>query len=102
MISALASGTSSISGLLASDDVASTSAILELLGAKRVDDDGLVLITGPDEGLHAASVPLDCGNSGTTMRLLSGLVGGIKGHHELVGDPSLSRRRWIVWRRRSN
>ena len=92
MLSALASGESTITGLSPGEDVASTSAILELLGAARVDEDGRVRFHGPDEGLRPTTVALDCGNSGTTMRLLSGLVSGIPGTHHLVGDASLSRR----------
>lgn len=92
MISALAPGQSSITGLSLGEDVASTSVIIEQLGATRHVDDGLVFITGPDEGLRASSSSLDCGNSGTTMRLLSGVVSGIHGTHHLIGDASLSRR----------
>ena len=47
---------------------------------------------GPEEGLRPATDALDCGNSGTTMRLMTGVVGSIPGTHHLVGDPSLSRR----------
>ncbi len=92
MISALASGESTVTGLSPGEDVAATSAILVQLGAQRVDEDGLVLIKGPDEGLHVAAGPLDCGNSGTTMRLMSGLVSSIAGTHHLIGDESLSKR----------
>jgi len=92
MLSALASGESTVTGLSPGDDVAATSAILEQLGAQRADEDGLVLLRGPEEGLHVAAGPLDCGNSGTTMRLLSGVVSSIAGTHHLIGDASLSRR----------
>jgi 3-phosphoshikimate 1-carboxyvinyltransferase len=92
MISALAPGQSSITGLSLGADVASTSVIIEQLGAARHNDEGLVFITGPDEGLRASSSALDCGNSGTTMRLVSGIVSGVHGTHHLIGDASLSRR----------
>lgn len=92
MISALASGDSSITGLSPGEDVAATSVIIERLGAIRHDEDGVAYVRGPAEGLHPATGELDCGNSGTTMRLLSGLVGTIPGVHRLVGDPSLSQR----------
>jgi 3-phosphoshikimate 1-carboxyvinyltransferase len=92
MISALASGESSITGLSGGDDVAATSVILEQLGATRRDEDGVAYVRGPLEGLHPAAGDLDCGNSGTTMRLMSGIVGSIPGTHRLVGDASLSRR----------
>jgi 3-phosphoshikimate 1-carboxyvinyltransferase len=92
MISALADGPSSIEGLSAGRDVASTSAIMQQLGATRRDDSRVVTIVGPSGGLRPSEDDLDCGNSGTTMRLLSGIVSGIEGEHTLVGDPSLSRR----------
>jgi 3-phosphoshikimate 1-carboxyvinyltransferase len=92
MISALAPGESSITGLSSGDDVVSTSVILEQLGATRHDEDGVAYMRGRNDGLHPASGDLDCGNSGTTMRLMSGIVGAIPGTHRLVGDASLSRR----------
>ncbi len=92
MISALASGESSITGLSPGEDVAATSVILQQLGATRRDDEGVAYVRGPDDGLHPASSDLDCGNSGTTMRLMSGIVGSIPGTHHLIGDASLSRR----------
>jgi 3-phosphoshikimate 1-carboxyvinyltransferase len=92
MISALASGASTIEGLSPGEDVKSTSRIMQQLGAKRSDDAGLVTIIGPERGLTASSEVLDCGNSGTTMRLLCGVVSGIDGAHRLSGDASLSKR----------
>lgn len=92
MVSALADGESRITGLSGGLDVASTSEIIESLGAKRENRDGVVVVTGPSDGLRAASGALECGNSGTTMRLLAGVVSGIAGEHTLTGDASLSRR----------
>lgn len=92
MISALAKGQSTITGLSPGDDVAATSVILEQLGATRADEDGRALVTGPDEGLQPSAHALDCANSGTTMRLMCGVVSTISGTHELVGDESLSVR----------
>ncbi|HUY17409.1 MAG TPA: 3-phosphoshikimate 1-carboxyvinyltransferase [Acidimicrobiales bacterium] len=92
MISALAKGQSTITGLSPGDDVAATSVMLEQLGATRLDEDGRVLLIGPDGGLHPSALPLDCANSGTTMRLMSGIVSTIPGVHQLVGDASLSKR----------
>ena len=92
MISALAKGQSSITGLSPGDDVAGTSVMLEHLGATRIEEEGRVLISGPDEGLHPGTMPLDCANSGTTMRLMIGIVSAIPGTHYLVGDASLSKR----------
>jgi 3-phosphoshikimate 1-carboxyvinyltransferase len=92
MISALAEGESSITGLSPGEDVAATSRIVQQLGATRRDEDGRVLVDGPANGLRPTDEALDCGNSGTTMRLLCGLVGAIAGTHRLVGDASLSAR----------
>jgi 3-phosphoshikimate 1-carboxyvinyltransferase len=92
MISALAKGQSTITGLSPGEDVAATSVMLEHLGVTRVDEDARVLVSGPDEGLRPSSLDLDCANSGTTMRLMSGVVSTIPGKHHLVGDESLSKR----------
>ncbi|MGA7835848.1 MAG: 3-phosphoshikimate 1-carboxyvinyltransferase [Acidimicrobiales bacterium] len=92
MISALAPGESSITGLSRGEDVHSTSVILEQLGATRYDDDGVTFVVGPDAGLYRISSDLDCGNSGTTMRLMSGVVASVPGRHRLIGDASLSKR----------
>jgi len=92
MLGALASGQSTVTGLSPGEDVAATRVILEQLGARITNDEGLVRIVGPDSGLKASGSELDCGNSGTTMRLLCGLVSAIPGTHRLVGDASLSAR----------
>lgn len=92
MISALASGPSTIEGLSPGEDVVSTSVIIQQLGARRIDEGALVTVVGPENGLHVSDHELNCGNSGTTMRLLCGVVSAIEGTHHLVGDPSLSRR----------
>jgi len=92
MLSALAAGESSIHGLSGGLDVVSTSRIVCQLGALRHDDAGVVHIEGPRDGLRASTDALDCGNSGTTMRLMAGVVSGVEGEHVLTGDESLSRR----------
>lgn len=92
LLSALADGVSTIEGLSPGHDVRGTSDIVVQLGAERVDEDRLVTVRGPSSGLRASAEALDCGNSGTTMRLLAGVVSGIEGVHRLVGDPSLSKR----------
>lgn len=92
MLSSLAAGVSEITGLSPGLDVASTSQIMTALGAKRSDEAGNVLIEGPVDGLRPSNTELDCGNSGTTMRLMSGILSGIVGTHRLVGDNSLSKR----------
>ncbi len=80
MISALAQGESTIVGLSPGLDVAATSRIMEQLGAHRSDEENVVTLTGPSDGLRASSEALDCGNSGTTMRLLTGIVSAVAGN----------------------
>lgn len=92
LLSALASGKSVISGLSRGLDVAATRTIVTQLGAIVRDDDGDVVVSGPTNGLVGSQQPLDCENSGTTMRLLCGILAGLEGRHELVGDASLSKR----------
>jgi 3-phosphoshikimate 1-carboxyvinyltransferase len=92
MLSALANGASAIEGLSPGLDVAATSTIMVQLGASRHDEDGTVTIEGPADGLKPSRQELDCANSGTSMRLLTGLVSGVEGVHALVGDESLSKR----------
>ncbi|HUP57385.1 MAG TPA: 3-phosphoshikimate 1-carboxyvinyltransferase, partial [Bdellovibrionota bacterium] len=67
MFGALASGETTVSGLLESGDVHSTWKCLEAMGAKISRDGRLVRVAGG--GLRAPQGTLDCGNSGTTMRL---------------------------------
>src|SRR5208282_4306897 len=63
------------------------------LGAQvRTLDDGTVEVTGVGGCVTPADHPLDCGNSGSTMRMISGLLAPQQGKFTLVGDASLSRR----------
>ena len=93
LFAALAEGTSVIHGLSDGADVAATLAAVEALGAgvERLAD-GTVTIRGGRGLLHESAVALDCGNSGTSMRLLAGLVAGFGWETELIGDASLSAR----------
>jgi len=93
LFAALAEGTSVIFGLSDGADVAATVAAVEALGA-RVERaaDGAVTIRGGRGLLHEPAAALDCGNSGTSMRLLAGLVAGFGWETELIGDESLSAR----------
>jgi 3-phosphoshikimate 1-carboxyvinyltransferase len=93
LLGALAEGTSVVHGLSDGADVAASLAAVEAMGvAVERQDDGTVTLHGGRGRLHAAGRPLDCGNSGTSMRLLAGLVAGFEWETELVGDESLSRR----------
>ena len=93
LFAALAEGTSVIVGLSDGADVAATLAAVEALGAgvQRAAD-GTVTIRGGRGLLHEPAAALDCGNSGTSMRLLAGLVSGFGWETELIGDESLSSR----------
>jgi len=89
ILGAIASGDSHVRGLSAGADVQSTARCLRALGVQI--DDSLIGGRGM-HGLRAAAAPLDCGNSGTTMRLLAGLLAAQEFESELTGDESLSRR----------
>lgn len=83
-----------VAGLAPSGDVASTAGALRTLGAAvelDADEEGRLegRVTGP---LREASDVIDCGNSGTSLRLLAGVVAGIDGLAVLTGDDSLRRR----------
>ena len=89
ILGAVASGESRVRGLSAGADVQSTASCLVALG---VEIDGSIVRGRGMGGLRASSGPLDCGNSGTTMRLLAGLLAAQGFSSELIGDESLSRR----------
>lgn len=89
ILGAIASGESTVRGLSGGADVESTTRCLRALGIE-ISETG---IRGQGlRGLRPAQAPLDCGNSGTTMRLLAGLLSAQEFASELVGDASLSRR----------
>ena len=93
MLGAFAEGTSRFSNFSTGADCASTLACMQSLGAKvRKLDDGRIEIDGVGGHVTPASHPLDCGNSGSTMRMISGLLASQQGAFTLVGDASLSRR----------
>ena len=93
MLAAFAQGTSHFTNFSTGADCASTLACMESLGAKvRKLEDGSVAVTGVGGHVTPANHPLDCGNSGSTMRMISGLLAPQQGNFTLVGDASLSRR----------
>ena len=93
MLAAFASGVSRFRNFSTGADCASTLACMTQLGASvRRLEDGTVEITGVGGTVRPPSEPLDCGNSGSTMRMLSGLLAAQTGTFTLVGDASLSRR----------
>lgn len=90
----MACGESRILGLSRGADVASTAECLRGLGARiEQPEPDLALVTGWGEcGPTEPESLLDCGNSGTTLRLLSGVLAGFPGFYLLDGDSSLRRR----------
>jgi 3-phosphoshikimate 1-carboxyvinyltransferase len=94
MFSALATGTSHFYNVSDGGDVASTIGCLEKLGAQYEHRGTQLVVHGQGlHSLHGKDVVLDCGNSGTTLRLLTGLLSGQELENvSLVGDESLSRR----------
>jgi 3-phosphoshikimate 1-carboxyvinyltransferase len=94
MLGAIAEGVTEVTGFLEGADAISTMNVFRALGV-RIDGpgDGRVTVHGVGlHGLRAASGPLDCGNAGTAMRLLIGLLAGQRFESTLVGDESLSKR----------
>lgn len=93
LFAAVADGRSTLRGLADGADVASTAACLDELGV-RVKRSGEAVVVGGAGfgGLREAGTVLDCGNSGTTMRMLTGLLAGRDFLSVLVGDESLSTR----------
>ncbi len=93
ILAALGDGRSRVRGLLDSNDVRSTAAALSALGTAIEWRDAETRVDGRGRrGLHAPERALDCGNSGTTARLLAGVVAGHPFSARFVGDDSLSRR----------
>ena len=90
MFATLAEGTSVIRNFLRGEDTMNTLRIVEALGAE-VKDDGEV-ITIASGGIKEPDDVLDCGNSGTGMRLFCGLLASAEGHFVLTGDAYLRRR----------
>ncbi len=93
MLGAFAEGTSRFTNFSTGADCASTLACMESLGAKvnRIGNEA-VEITGVGGRVTPSASALDCGNSGSTMRMMSGLLAPQMGSFTLIGDASLSRR----------
>lgn len=93
MLSALAKGKSKVSGFLKSDDVYSTINCFRNLGTEIDERGNDLIISGKGfKGFTPPTKNLDCGNSGTTTRLISGILAAQKFSSILVGDESLSNR----------
>ncbi len=93
LLAAIADGESEIRGLGRSADSLSTAGAIASLGAVVDEAGDDVRVGGAGlRGLRDPGVPIDCGNAGTLMRLLAGILAGHDGSFELVGDESLSGR----------
>jgi 3-phosphoshikimate 1-carboxyvinyltransferase len=92
MLGALAEGTTRLKNFSTGADCASTLACLRKLGVEWTREANAVDIQGRSKRLLPPTSALDCGNSGSTIRMLSGILAGQDFSSELVGDESLSRR----------
>jgi len=93
MLGALAKGTTQIRGFLQSEDCLATLTILKQLGVDIIQDQHALTIKG--QGFYTLlppNNPLDCGNSGTSMRLLAGMLCAQNFASTLIGDHSLTKR----------
>lgn len=93
MLAAIAEGTSRIHSFAESVDCQSTLNCLKMLGVPIKRQGNEVVVEGVGlEGLKASAGPLDAGNSGSTIRMMSGILSGQPFRTVIGGDPSLSRR----------
>jgi 3-phosphoshikimate 1-carboxyvinyltransferase len=92
MLAAIAGGNTRLENFSTGADCASTLACLRALSVKWDRDGSRVTIHGCGPRLSVPVSSLDCGNSGSTMRMLSGILAGQEFTSELIGDESLSRR----------
>ena len=95
MLSGIAEGASRIENYSSGADCASTLGCMRALGVtwqRKADGQNVVEVQGRGLSLAVPTASLDCGNSGSTMRMLSGIVAGQSFTSEMIGDESLSRR----------
>jgi len=95
MLAGIAEGPSRLENYSTGADCASTLNCMRALGVKwdrKSDGQNVIEVEGSGLSLSEPSGPLDCGNSGSTMRMLSGIVAGQGFTSEMIGDESLSRR----------
>lgn len=90
MLASIASGVSRITNLNDGEDLQSTIKAMQSCGALIKQDKDLIVVTG--SSLASPKKPIDCGNSGTTSRLLTGLLSSQHLSFSLIGDESLSKR----------
>jgi 3-phosphoshikimate 1-carboxyvinyltransferase len=95
MLAGIADGPSRLENYSTGADCASTLGCMRSLGVsweRKNGADNIIEVQGRGLSLTGSAHPLDCGNSGSTMRMLSGILAGQKFTSELIGDDSLSRR----------
>ncbi len=93
LFSAIADGDTRIENFASSEDCSSTLNCLSSLGVRILRDGSVVYVNGAGKnGLVKSAEPLDCGNSGTTVRLLSGILAGQNFDSVVTGDANLSAR----------
>ena len=89
----LAEGETKVYDILRGEDVISTMQVFRDLGVEIEDKNGIITIQGVGmDGLKAPQNALDMGNSGTSIRLISGVLAGAEFEVEMFGDDSLSKR----------
>ena len=93
LFAALAKGSSRLTHVATGEDVAATRCIVELLGVRVRDKRGELIVTGGGfDALREPETVLDCANSGTSMRVIAGLLAGRPFLSVLNGDGSLRKR----------
>ena len=93
ILGSLAKGETKVYDILRGEDVLSTIQVFRDLGVSIQDDGDVIRIQGVGfQGLQAPTAPLDMGNSGTSIRLISGVLAGQDFAVTMVGDDSLSKR----------
>ena len=91
LFAALATGPTRVRNILDAEDVHATRGAVEMLGARVTEEAGELRIEPPEKLVEPADV-IDCGNSGTSLRLLTGVLSAVPGLSVLTGDASLRRR----------
>jgi 3-phosphoshikimate 1-carboxyvinyltransferase len=92
MLSGLAKGTSRLTNFSTGADPHSSLACMEKLGATQTLEGATIAVTGVGGSFQQPKSDLDCGNSGSTMRMLAGLVASHPGTYRFIGDESLTVR----------
>ncbi len=93
MLAAMSNGTCVVRGFLPSEDCLATVGAMRALGIEiEIADDTTLIVHGKKRTFREPRADIDCGNSGTTMRLLAGILAGQPFRSRLIGDASLSKR----------